>query len=111
MERHVRLGYLLDCYGPLLTPRQLSLLSQWVNEDLSLGEIAAQEGISRQGVRDAIRRAEEQLEDYEQRLGLMQRRMTALKELKALSAAIGGAGEEELRRMAARLMEICEDGV
>ena len=60
---------LLDIYGGLLTPRQLSLMKQHLEEDLSLGEIAELEGISRQGVRDCIvkgesvmLRAEEKLE-------------------------------------------------
>ena len=62
---HVELGILLDFYGPLLTKRQLCIMDQTVNEDCSLSEIAEREGISRQGVRDALRKAEEQLRFYE----------------------------------------------
>lgn len=67
---HVELGILLDFYGPLLTKRQLCIMEQTVNEDCSLSEIAEREGISRQGVRDALRKAEEQLRFYEQRIGV-----------------------------------------
>ena len=57
MEKHVRLGLLLDIYGELLTERQRSILFQSVNEDCSLAEIAEREGVSRQAVRDAIIKA------------------------------------------------------
>ncbi len=65
---HVELGILLDFYGSLLTKRQLCIMEQTVNEDCSLAEIAEREGISRQGVRDALRKAEEQLRFYEQQI-------------------------------------------
>ena len=54
MEKHVELGCLLDYYGALLTERQRALLEEQVSEDCSLAEIAEREGISRQGVRDAL---------------------------------------------------------
>ncbi|MEG0768142.1 MAG: sigma factor-like helix-turn-helix DNA-binding protein, partial [Clostridia bacterium] len=66
-------GWLLDFYGPLLTKRQQALLHMHYEEDLSLAEIAAQEGISRQGVHDAVRRGEQQLLALEARLGLLTR--------------------------------------
>ena len=49
---------LFDCYGGLLTDKQRELFDLHYNQDLSLGEIAENEGISRQGVHDAIGRAE-----------------------------------------------------
>ena len=73
MEKHVELGCLLDYYGALLTERQRALLEQHVSEDCSLAEIAEREGISRQGVRDALKRGEEQLYELEHKLGLMKR--------------------------------------
>lgn len=73
MEKHVELNCLLDYYGALLTARQRALLEQYVAEDCSLAEIAEREGISRQGVRDALKRGEEQLYELEGKLGLMQR--------------------------------------
>lgn len=109
MEKHVRLGMLLDCYGPLLTQRQRSLLDQSVNEDCSLAEIAEREGISRQGVRDAVTKASEQLEEYEAKLGLMARRealRTELAELK-IAAEQGKAPFDMIQR----LTEICDDGI
>ena len=73
MERRVATAWLLDLYGPLLTARQRTLLSMHYEEDLSLAEIAQQEGISRQGAHDAIRRGEQQLIALEARLGLLRR--------------------------------------
>ena len=73
MDDRLETGWLFAFYGPLLTPRQRSLLSLYCEEDLSLSEIAAQEGISRQGVYDAVHRGARQLEDYERLLGLAER--------------------------------------
>lgn len=65
MDKRLRLGLLLDWYGALLTDRQRATLEQSLNEDCSLAEIAEREGVSRQAVRDAILRGEDQLEQYE----------------------------------------------
>jgi len=57
----------------MLTEKQLDYLALYYEEDLSLAEIAANEGITRQGVRDAIKRAEAQLADYEGHMQLLVR--------------------------------------
>ncbi len=64
---------LLDFYGEMLTQKQHDFLEYYYNDDLSLSEIAVNEGITRQGVRDAIKRAEKQLFDMEEKLGLVRR--------------------------------------
>lgn len=64
---------LLDFYGQLLTPRQYDIMDLYYNSDLSLGEIAENLNISRQGVYDSIRKAKLALADYEKRLGLVER--------------------------------------
>jgi len=64
---------LLDFYGELLTEKQRECFDLHYNEDLSLAEIAEQCGISRQGVWDNIRRAEQALNDIEQKTGLVAR--------------------------------------
>jgi Uncharacterized protein conserved in bacteria len=64
---------LFDFYGELLTEKQREYFDLHYNEDLSLSEIAESEGISRQGVWDIIRRAEESLRRYEERTGLVAR--------------------------------------
>lgn len=67
------INVLLDFYGDMLTEKQRSFLEYYYNDDLSLSEIADNEGITRQGVRDSIKRAESQLYEMEDRLGLAKR--------------------------------------
>lgn len=84
MEKHVELSCLLGYYGSMLTERQLLMMEQHLGEDCSLAEIAEREGISRQGVRDALKRAEEQLYRFEEQLGMMQRSIRLEKGLASL---------------------------
>lgn len=77
-EKDLKIGYLLDFYGEVLTERKKEVLDMYYNEDLSLSEIAEQIGISRQGVRELIKKAEEELYFLEEKLGLA-KRMSALR--------------------------------
>ena len=70
-----RMTMLLDFYGEILTQRQREFFDLYYNEDLSLAEIAENYGISRQGVRDAIVRAETAMEELEDKTGLLKRFM------------------------------------
>lgn len=69
----VNMSILFDLYGGMLTQKQRDFFHLYYEEDLSLAEIAQNEGITRQGVRDAITRAEETLRDTEEKLGLCRR--------------------------------------
>lgn len=73
MERNVEIGLLFSIYRNMLTDRQAESVDLYYNEDLSLAEISEHMGITRQGVRDNIKRAEHTLFDVEERLGLAQR--------------------------------------
>lgn len=73
MEQIVEQGMLYGFYGPLLTKHQQEIYEQVVYENLSLNEIAEQQGISKQAVSDLVRRATSQMKDYEKRLGLIER--------------------------------------
>jgi len=73
MEEALFRTMLFDFYGELLTEKQKEYFDLHYNEDLSLAEIAAGEGISRQGVWDIIRRAEESMRRYEEKTGLVER--------------------------------------
>ena len=70
MAKDLRISLLLDSYGDMLTEKQRDVVELYYNEDLSLAEIAAHSQITRQGVRDSIKRAEGILLDVEARLGL-----------------------------------------
>lgn len=73
MEDRMRLGLLLDYYGALLTENRRELLEMTLDEDLSLGEISEQKGISRQGVHDALLKGRQQLNETEKKLGFVRR--------------------------------------
>lgn len=77
-EKNLKLACLLDFYGEVLSERKQSVLSLYYNEDLSLAEIAAEIGISRQGVRDLIKKAEDELLFLEEKLGLQKKLNEAL---------------------------------
>ena len=68
-----RMTMLFDFYGELLTERQKEFFDLYYNEDLSLSEIAENSGISRQGVRDVIVRAEGVMQEVEDKTGLIRR--------------------------------------
>lgn len=69
-EKNLTVGYLLDFYGELLPERKRSVLEMYYNEDYSLSEVADEIGISRQGVRNIVKKAEAELFFYEEKLGL-----------------------------------------
>ncbi len=73
MAKNLAISLLLDFYGDMLTDKQKDAIVLYYNEDLSLAEIAAHCHITRQGVRDSIKRAEMQLLTCESRLGLAKR--------------------------------------
>ena len=72
-EKDLKIGFLLDFYGDVLSERRRTVLDYYYNNDYSLAEIADEIGISRQGVRDLIKKAEEELWFYEEKLGLAER--------------------------------------
>ena len=71
MAKDLNFALLLDCYGDLLTEKQRDIMQLYYYEDLSLSEIAENENISRQGVHDAMRHAEQYLTEYEEKVGFV----------------------------------------
>ena len=68
-QKNLAYSVLLDFYGPALTEKQRAILTEYYDEDLSLAEIAENFGITRQGVRDAIKHGEAALDELEAQLG------------------------------------------
>ena len=99
MEQKLEKAYLYDFYGELLNDRQRKIYEDFIFNDLSLGEIAQEEGISRQGVHDMVRRCTKTLEGYEDRLHLVQKFLSAKKrvaEIHALSRQFRENRDESL---------------
>ena len=106
---------LFDFYGELLTDKQREYFDLHYNEDYSLGEIAEMTGISRQGVWDIIRRAEETLRKTEEKTGLVRRfreTQAAVAEIEAslerLAAMTQGEAKQLAQDLAARVHELKE---
>ncbi len=73
MEEKVRLAYLFDFYGELLNSKQREIFEAFVFQDLSLQEMADESGVSRQAIHDKVRRSIHALEEYEEKLGLLEK--------------------------------------
>jgi len=82
-----RMTMLFDFYGELLTQRQREFFDLYYNEDLSLGEIAENNDITRQGVRDVIVRAERTMQEIEDKTGLIRRFLQMREKLDAVQSA------------------------
>ena len=73
MEKLLNITMMFDYYGKLLTKREYDVIDKYYNEDLSLNEIAQICDISKQAVSDSLKRAENKLYEYEQKLGLIEK--------------------------------------
>lgn len=83
-QKNLAYSVLLDFYGAVLTERQRAILTEYYDEDLSLAEIAENFGITRQGVRDAIKHGEAALDELEAKLGNARRHMAAQADLERM---------------------------
>ena len=87
-DMHVSL--LLDFYGDILPERRYEMTSLYYNDDLSLSEIADICGISRQGVRDAVKKSELELRELEEKLGLAARFAAVRAQLRGIAESLKG---------------------
>ena len=86
MEEKVKISMLCEFYGKLLTEKQYEFIDDYYNNDLSLSEIAENNNITRQAVRDIIKKGEKKLFEYEEKLMFMKRTLNQEKRIeKALS--------------------------
>lgn len=96
LDEIVHLSILYDFYGELLSEHKKQIFEDYVLNDLSLSEIAAEQNISRQGVYDIIRRCSKELKDYESKLALVQKFQSVkdkLSSIKDISETIRQTGE------------------
>ena len=113
MAKDLKITFLLDFYGDMLTEKQREYFDLHYNEDLSLAEIAQSEGVSRQSVWDIIRRAEETMRRFEEKTGLVARfaaerdiLAAAQEKLARLETMTDGAAQSLAREIAAALQEL-----
>ncbi len=88
VAKNLELSYLIDFYGDVLTEKQRDVMEQYYNADLSLSEIAENFGITRQGVRDSIKRGETILLDLEEKVGFAGRYRSMQDGLEELSGLL-----------------------
>ncbi len=81
MDKKIEISILCQIYGKLLTEKQYNFIDDYYNNDLSLSEIADNYGITRQAARDNIKKGENKLFEYEEKLGIMK---TTLKNEKTI---------------------------
>lgn len=98
MKRIAEKALLFDFYGPLLTEKQGKMWDLYYQRDLSLSEIAEQEGISRQAVHDLLKRTEKILEEYELKLGLINRFLDEREKLLQIQALLEDVSREDFAR-------------
>ena len=113
MEEKLEQAYLYDFYGELLNEHQRRIYEDFVFNDLSLGEIAGEEGISRQGVADMIKRCSRKLADYEKKLHLVEKFLSVkqdVEEIHRLAEEFHKSGNKDIvEQIAAISNQIIEE--
>ena len=84
MEKNVKLSILCELYGELLTKKQYQIINDYYNNDLSLSEIAQNNNITRQAVRDIIKKGENKLFEYEEKLLIMKKMLKQEKQIQEI---------------------------
>ncbi|MBP5281985.1 MAG: YlxM family DNA-binding protein [Lachnospiraceae bacterium] len=111
MEKIFEQALLYDFYGDLLTEHQRQVYEAAVFDDMSLGEIAAEQGITRQGVHDLIKRCDKILAEYEEKLHLVERFEKAKEKIARIETLTGqGRGSDEKLKESELLSRLDEIG-
>lgn len=106
MNEILEQALLYDFYGELLTEHQKEIYEQFVLEDLSLGEIAKEAGISRQGVHDLIKRCNQTLKDYEDKLKLVAKFVAIKDKVKQIDDLLDGYQENDIHEIIGKIRRI-----
>ena len=110
-EKNMRLAYLFDFYIDMFDEHSQQIMSAYYEDDLSLAEIAANVGISRQGVRHVIKKCEEQLVNLESRLSLVKKHEATEDAIEKLLEISLSLNDEESKRKIGEVVEILRNGV
>lgn len=95
-------GMLYDFYGELLTQHQKKIYEDAIFNDLSLGEIADEQGISRQGVHDLIKRCDRILSNYEDKLHLVEKFVRIKKSIQQINEL---TDDEQIKQLSNKIIE------
>lgn len=105
MEKNVKISILLDIYGKMLTEKQYKLLDDYYNNDLSLSEIAENENITRQAVRDNLKKGENNLFEYEEKLGFMKKTIVQEEKIASILSEISKIENKSSDKEIAKILE------
>ena len=105
MENNVKISILLDIYGKLLTEKQYKLLDDYYNNDLSLSEIGENIGITRQAVRDNLKKGETKLSQFEEKLEFMKKTMEKKEKISEVLLEINKIEKDTSNREIATILE------
>ncbi|MCI8654382.1 MAG: putative DNA-binding protein [Clostridia bacterium] len=94
MEKKVEVSMLCDLYGKLLTEKQFQFINDYYNNDLGLSEIAENNNITRQAVRDIIKKGERKLFEYEEKLLFMKKTLTQEQKIQEVLSELTKIGTE-----------------
>lgn len=109
MDDILKQALLYDFYGELLTVRQKEIYEQFVLEDLSLGEIAGNAGISRQAVHDLIKRCDKILRGYEDKLHLVSKFLTVKEKLHDINEILNKDQDGNTMKLKADIRRIADE--
>ena len=99
MEDKVYQGFLYDFYGELLSEHRRSIYESYINDDMSLSEIAAECNITRQGVHDVIKRSTKALMDYESKLHLVEKFLKIRDDVVEINELTNNLSQESIDRI------------
>ena len=105
VEDSIEISMLLEIYGSLLTEKQYNLLNDYYNNDLSLAEIAENEEITRQAVRDNLKKGERKLFDYEEKLSIMKKNIMQEEQIANILSEINNLTENSTDTEIASVLE------
>ena len=105
MEKKVEISILCQTYGKLLTEKQYSFIDDYYNNDLSLSEIAENNGITRQAVRDNIKKGENKLFEYEEKLRIMKKTVFQEEKIAVILSVITKIKQQSSDKEIAQILE------
>ncbi len=105
MEKNVKISMLNEFYGKLLTQKQYEIIDDYYNDDLSLSEIAENNQITRQAVRDILKKGEKKLFQYEEKLMFMKRMLNQEKKIEKVLSELTKIQKNDSDKQIASILE------